>query len=199
MPAGKIYKYPRRLNTRQVKQVQKIVNKNRTFKTDFQFVNVEPNTTGALVEFTDIDQGDDYNQRDTDRILLQGIRAMLSLDLDGQDNRIRVLIVRSKIGPLVLADFPAYNTQPNLDKMQVYYEYYVGTSVADADRPFQIRYKKKFNKGKIPHMKVTYADSVSVTAAQSNPVYLFTVGNVAAATSTSLLSGYIYTNWYDAS
>lgn len=212
MPAGRLYNatMSRRLNKRQVKQVQKIVEKNKQLRTayvdldDASFASSSP----VFVELTSIAEGDDNNLRDSDRINLKSIRlnlvaSKLPATTNGDVTTIRVLIARSKTGPLTVADFPASTIAlPDNDKMQVLYDRYYALGPYDTDGIFidsvlrEIPIKLKFANKKVPHLTVGYDDDVSATAAQHNPIYL----NIeATGNNTMRLDGVAIVKWFDRS
>lgn len=198
MPMGKLVRSTRPLNRRQVKQVQKIVDINKKLKQNWTFATDTIDTTGYLLEFTAIPEGDDFNQRSSDKIRLQSIRAQLAVRQTGvtpSSADVRVMIVRGKFGPLAVGNMPAYNAEPDLDRMQVYYDFI--TTLADVEiNPIHLTYMKKFRTKKVPHISVNYDDDVSGTAAQNNPLYLYAVGSTAA--NAPFLRGYIKAKWFDA-
>lgn len=190
-------RFRRGLNNRQVKQVQKIINKNRRLKV-FQEYFLETIDSGDdLKEFTAIPEGDDIGERDTDTIHLMSIKLMLSINnhATATVQRLRVMVARGRNGPLAIGDFPATpGTAPDLDKIQVYYDEIINLPAVDID-PFQIRWFKSFKTRRIPHLNVRYDDAASATAAQHNPVYLFMSSS--EATNGASVAGYIITKFYD--
>lgn len=203
MPAGRMVKVvsanPRRgLNFKQVKQVQNIINKNKQLKHVYQSAGNTISTTGVLKEFTSVAEGDNFNNRDGDKIGVQSIRAMLSLRNNSSTptaQDIRVMIVRGKYGPLVVGDMPAITGAPDLDKMQVYYDETFTLSDIEFDHPMQRNFKKKFRNRKIPHLLVGYDDDESATAAQRSPIYLYHIGT--EATNVAAIRGYVYLKFFN--
>lgn len=188
MPMGRIVRVAPRsnkrgLNYKQVKQVQKIVNSNKSLKTKRLSVQQSPTSAGTLTEITGVSEGDDYNQRNSDRINALSIKMALTLSHDTTNTgRVssRVVIARSKVGPLALGDFTLSATaQQDLDKMQILYDRCFQT---DPDAPVvnDILHYKSFKNRKVPHMVVGYDDDASATAAQNNPIYLLTYSSDAS-------------------
>lgn len=176
----------RRLNFRQVKQVQKIVDSNKQLKRVYGDITVSTLvTTGSLTELTVISKGDENFERDTDRIRL--LKAEVELGILNQQvtpGNVRLMLVRSKVGPLVAGDFPTSQSgTPDFDKMQVYhdrlYSIHDSASSVAGDAPnggatiHRIIMSKSFKTSKIPHLNVIYDTDESATAAQDNPIYLW--------------------------
>lgn len=196
MPAGRMTRVVRAtggrkrgLNFKQVKQVQKIINSNQRLKTFRASLNVGVVTTaGVLTEVSAIAEGDDFSQRDSDRI-----RAA-SLKLHGavQGNTavtgytvLRIMLCRAKHGVLALADMPVggnITDQADLDKIQVYSDrLYILHDDADGSGTAHndIFVFKSFKNRKVPHMNIEYDDSESATLAQKNACYVFQLSNQA--------------------
>lgn len=202
MPAGRIYRAPvpkrRPLNTRQVKQVQKIIEKDKKFKTKHDYFNVTPLTTKSLTELTAITEGDNYFERHGDKIHLKKIVIHMSIAQNDTPTRMmnRLLIVRSKTGPLVVADLPAYDAEVDLDDMAILHEEIFNIQSVDNTQPIQRTIKLKFQNKRVPHMNVEYDDDDSATNAQNNPVYMYWVGS--DATYGLSVIGHYYTSFFDA-
>lgn len=188
MPMGQMYRAPqptgarRGLNYKQVKQVQKIIQKNQQLKVFRTQLAVTGVTAGTLVELSAISEGDNFNNRDGDKIKVQSLKMPFAIEGDTASTilqRVRILVVRSKTGPLVAANFPASLTgQPDLDKMQVYYDRmysYMDQQESISDNVTVPMYKSFKNK-KVPHLLCHYDDDVSATDCQQNPIYLWIVG-----------------------
>lgn len=188
----------RGLNFKQVKQVQKIVNKNKRYKTYQRIITTEGNTTGDLREFTNNSIGNSQDQRENQTIFVHRIKFQMSIINDGVYNVYRVLVVRSKQGALALADMPAYSGAPDLDKMQVYYDRLVSSYAPNTQPPTILGMTHKFKTKKIPHLKVGYDTNTSATDAQENALYLFIVGNTAEASAANLVDILMEVNYYDA-
>lgn len=205
MGLGKMYKAPKDLNFRQVKHVQKIIEKDKVIKrVDVPFQGTFT-TTGDLYEITQIAKGNDTITRDSDRIHVMkvSIQNLFSNTTNTtQALRLRVMFVRSKKGPLVIANFPAYIATPDFDKMQVYYDeiHILGpfsttaTQAQSSQTVLKLAYKKSFKNKKIPHLNVGYDTDVSVTDAQDNPLYMYTVGDSANSIGQQ---GYARISWFD--
>ncbi len=205
MPAGKMTRVfrgtgsrQRSLNFRQVKQVQKIINTNKKLKSKWtNFNNITMDIAGSLIEITAIPEGDDFNQRDTDKILCQSVKVQLSLRngvTPGPQNN-RIMLVRAKQGTLAIADMPSVVQEPDQDKMQVLYDEIIGYNDVDFD-PLIRNIFKGFRKRNIPHLTVTYDDDESATAAQRHAIYLYLVGST--DTNPGFSSGYTKLKWFDA-
>lgn len=203
MPAGRLVKVVARnprsgLNFKQVKQVQRIINKNKQLKHVYISAASTISTTGVLKEFTTVTEGDNFNNRDGDKIGVQSIRFQLSIRNNSttptaQD--CRIMLVRGKYGPLATGDMPAIAGAPDLDKMQVYYDETFSMSDIEFDMPMQRNFKKKFTTKKIPHLLVNYDDDVSASVAQKNPLYLFYIGT--EATNPAAVRGYTYLKFFN--
>lgn len=204
MPAGKLVRIrPRRkLNLTQVKQVQKIVNKNKSYRENFIHYQIECNTTGYLLEITSISEatGSDWYDRESNSIQVKHLEIQGDYIADATSNTTRIIVCRSKIGPLVAADFPTTSTQANLDKMEILYDklksFYMPTSSATSQLPL-IHYKHSFKTGKVPHLNVAYVDAISATAAQKNPLYIWIIGSLAAGATVNAAIGQIKLHYFD--
>lgn len=197
MPAGKIYRAPARkpLNVRQTKQVQRIIQKNKQFKTFHDSFLISVSDAKDLTEFTAITEGDDYNTRDGDKIQLKNILVHLSINTTDTPigGKVRLMMIRSKTGPLVVADLPAYNAEPDLDKYAILYEEFFNMQ-DDNINPINRKIKLKFQNKKVPHMNVHFDDDESATLAQRNPVYMYWVSSASCA----VVLGNFYTNFFNA-
>jgi len=192
MPAGRMYVSARRskqrsLNFKQVKQVQKIIQKNKQLKNvRKEIASNGITTTGILQEITAISEGDNFNNRDGDKVqvLSMKLHSNIYSGAAGTNNtQIRCMLVRGKYGPLALADMPAdEREQPDLDKMQVYFDrlYTLGAAGSGDDHINGVLHYKSFKNSKVPHLLVHFDDDESATAAQSNPLYIFAISNTAA-------------------
>lgn len=189
MVAGKMYRAPRPLNTKQKKQVYNIINKGKLYRRSRQTVSTSVGTTGQLIEITECSHGDDRNNRLSDEIIVTKIRVQLGATIDIADVgdndeaptpevlQFRLVIAISTMGPLLAADFPS-NTLvlPDYDKMIVLYDRTWRRSIYNGDVNVDI--KKKFKKGNIPGIKVKYDDSdESETDAQHHPIYAFVISS----------------------
>ncbi len=188
----------RKLNFRQVKQVQKIINSNKKLKSKWTFFNnLDMDIAGTLLEITAIPEGDDFNQRDTDKILVQSVKVQTTTRngvTPGPQNN-RIMLVRAKQGTLVIADMPSVSEEPDQDKMQVLYDEIIGYNDVDFD-PLQRYIFKSFKKRNIPHLTVTYDDDESATAAQRHGIYFYVVGST--DTNSGFTTGYHKIKWFDA-
>lgn len=166
----------RKLNNRQVKQVQKIINSNKLLKV---FYTAMPggiaSATPQLIPLDSVTKGDEFFQRDSDRINVQSLKLTLGIyNTAAAVNTIRIIVLRSKVGPLVVGDLPAaINTVPDLDKMQVYEDRIYSFGTAGSAAFFNDQMFKSFKNKKVPHMKVGYDETVSATLAQDNPLYIY--------------------------
>jgi len=199
----------RPLNRRQFKQVQKIVDKDKQLKQCWTpLTSASFSSTPYFVELTELAEGEDFNQRDSDLVNAISLDVKFTIarsaaTTNGTASTVRIMIVRSKVGPVVVADLPASptsSTQPNLTKYSVLYERFISIGPYDSDGIFidtvckDIQHKIKFKKGKIPHLGLMYDDAVSATAAQKNGIYLY-VDNSDATTLT--LAGQSRLKYYD--
>lgn len=207
----------RKLNRRQVKQVQKIVNSNMFLKQTYLAVanNTAVASTGTLLEITAIPDGDAFNQRESNRLRLLSYNAKYqfrnsssnTISSGTETPRLRMLIVRSKQGPLVLADLPTTVTGlPDLDRMQVYHDrvhylpyfLYTGTTEAgnipgDLATINDIQDFKSFHNKKTPHLNVGF-DLLSDEFANVNPIYILFITDV---DSIPLVSGWTHIKFFD--
>lgn len=202
---GKLYRVPpstrrrRPLNRRQVTQVRKIVNSGKQFKTKATYGQQTITSTGALTELTAITEGDDFYNREGDKIQLLNIKMLLSMinnSTTPTTNKARIMIVRAKGAPLVVADMPTFESQPDLDKMSVLWEEHWFFDDQVTYQPIQRNSKIRFKKGRIPYMLVKYDDDESATNAQHNAVYAYWVGS--EATNGPMVRYIFYTNYWNA-
>lgn len=186
-----------KLSRRQFKQVVKIVNSKKQIKRNyFMLPSFQAAPLGATAELTSIAEGDDWNQRDSDRIQVQKIKgSFVVIGLDSA-NTIRFMIVRSKIGPLTLAAFPTLTGVPDLDKMQVYFDRTYITTSACPVVPERQFVNIKFKKGKIPGLNVGYDDNVSSSFAQNNPIYIYAISD-SQVTPDPIFNGDLVVSFYD--
>lgn len=200
MPAGRMYKYkPKKLNNTQVKQVQKIINKDKIYHEIFQSVGDEANTTGFLYNVFAVAEGNDFNQRESDKIHAKHMEMKLVLtQTDTNANGIRIIVARSKIGHLITSDFPAWNGQPDLTIMQILYDNILVTPALQPNAPITVaKFKYSFKTKKIPHLNIGYVDTDSATAPAKNGVYVYVVGSLAEASTANVINGWIKGHFYD--
>lgn len=200
MPMGRMYRAPaptgarKGLNFKQVKQVQKIINKNLQIKTYRSVIAVTSTTAGSLIECTSISEGDNFNERDGDKIKVQSLKIPYSICPDTTNaivHNVRVMVVRGKYGPLVVGDLPTTVTgQADLDKMQVYHDklYQLIDNQDALNDNVIVPFYKSFKNKKVPHLLSHFDDSVSATACQSNPIYFFTIAS--SSTTPCVLAGF---------
>lgn len=195
---------PRRkgLNFKQVKQVQKIIQKNQQIKTVRQPILATVDSTGALEEITLVGTGDDFFERLVDKIKVQSIKFPYSIAPNTTSTSLRnmrVMVVRGKYGPLTLTDMPTSVTaQADLDKMQVYHDrvYFLVANQDSINGHAKVPFYKSFKNKKVPHLLVHYDDDVSATAAQSNPLYVFYIAD--SSTTPPNIIGYVDMKFFDA-
>jgi hypothetical protein len=201
----------RKLNFRQVKQVQKIVDKNKQLKQcwtpldDASFDSSNP----VFIELTQLTEGDDFFERDSDLVRLLSLKLMFTINrlpatTNASVTTARIMVCRTKVGPLTVADMPGSpvsSTQPNLTKYQVLYERFVSIGPYDSDSngfidntSKDVQIKLKFRNRKIPHLGLMYDESVSNTASQKNAVYLHID---TSDTTTMALQGQSLAKYYD--
>lgn len=203
MPMGKLIRVSRSskrgLNFKQVKQVQKIINTGKQIKTFRTTHDVTTTNAGFFVDLSAVTEGDDFFQRDGDKIhavSLKTVASMLGTTALATKATIRVLIVRSKTGPLVVGDMPAaLLAQPDLDKMQVLYDHHYQFTASGLGDQIEINYFKSFKNRKVPWMNILYDDDESALLSQSNGVYLFL--DTDAAANGPLFRGYSVLKFYD--
>lgn len=187
-----------RLSFGQVKQVQKIVNKNKRLKTAWYNINSAASSTVPIfTDITAISEGEDFSQRDSDHILAASLRVQWSMvnANTATAQGLRVMIVRGLHGNLLSSDMPAVGVTPNLDLMQVLYDEVIQLPGAVFD-PITRFHFKSFKNKKVPHMRITYNDAASVTAAFSNPVYFYAISTV--STNAATVHGYAKLKFFDA-
>ncbi len=163
MPQGK----RRGLTGRQRTQVKKLITSNQQVKQLWLSVNNIFTDAGTLQELTTIGEGNDFDERNTDRIKVLSARLHVSIGptaVNSLEQTDRVMIVRSKRGPLLLADLPGIFSAPDLDKFQVLLDRYLFYSGQSEQDQSTIDMFHSFKKGRIPHMKCIYDDDVSATA-----------------------------------
>lgn len=184
------------LSTRQFRQVVKIVNAKKELKRVYYNLNAFASTdTGNTTEITSISEGNNWNERDSDRIQCLSLKGNIQLYGPDTTNTIRVMIVRSKTGPLVLGDFPTLAGQPDLDKYQILFDrtYMTASEMPITERSFiSIKFKNK----KVPGLNVGYDNSVSNSFAQSNPIYLWSRSD-SALEADPLINGQLELKFYD--
>lgn len=198
MPMGKIYRYQSKgLNRKQFKQVSKIVNKGKRLKTEFADLSGDIDGTGIFQEITAIAEGDDFNQRDSDVVFLRQVKICMALVPPDTATKqsFRILVVRSKTGPLVVGDMlTSVSGEPDLDKYQVLYDERFGVPAHDID-PIKRNKNFKFYNRKIPHLRVIYDDDESDTAAQNHGVYIQLFGS--EDTHPAFIRGWVKAMFYD--
>lgn len=184
------------LNRRQVKQVQKIVEKNKELKMSWTAINDASADSGnpTFVELTTIAEGEDFNQRDSDKVNLISLDLKFSIGrLPATTNNtvsfLRMLVVRAKGRPLTVTDMTndilvVGTTPPDIDLYQILDERILGLGPFDSDSNGMIsnvviNYSKKykFKNAKVPHMTLLYDDDESATACQKNAIYLFIISS----------------------
>lgn len=187
MVMGKIVNVaPRRraLNFRQVKQVQKIINKNKQLNRYELLTSVAPTTAKSL---TGLDQiglattgGNEFNIRNSDQILVQSLRLQGSIIAPATPTAqtVRLLLIRSKKGPLAVADLPSTTGQTDYDRVQVLYERIINIGTLTSE-PIAFGMFKSFRNKKIPHMKLRYDDTVGDDIPLENNLYFYAVTSTA--------------------
>lgn len=192
MAMGKMVRAPRplgpALSKRQFRAVTKLINKGKELHTYQYYVDANVPNTKTLVELTDITIGSQYYMRDDcNTITVRAIKGHVGIAGADSSNRMRVIIARSKDGPLYTTDFPAIGAQPDLDKMQVYWD---RTFLVSQYGPYflsNIPVNIKLAKGKIPGVNVRY-DGTTSTSAISGGIYLYYISDSAAASDPLLIS-----------
>lgn len=196
MPMGKlVLGAPKRpLNSRQVKQVGRLINKQKQLKHVYIDQVQTLGTTATFKEITTTSEGTGISLRDSDKIFLQSLRAQWTISSAATPvaAQVRVMIVRGRNGPLVVGDMPAITAAPDYSKMQVLFDTRLGYPDADFD-PMRYSYFKSFKNKKVPHLKVRYEGSD--TAASGNPIYMYTIASSAANVGT--LHGWSKIKFFD--
>ncbi len=191
----------RRLNFKQVKQVTRLINKNKRVKQRWilQDHMLQPDP-GALFEFTVIPKGVDHSERDSDKLAALSLQLHLSINQNDSDNEIddeyRFFLVRSKSGPLTVTDMPLFFGRPNLDKYQVYLDKYINIK-NDTVEPIEIDFYKSFKTGKVPHMIIGYDGVLDGTNAINNGIYLFVIKREAGVLTGGTMIGYSLLKYVD--
>ncbi len=184
MPMGRIFRggqsRGRGLNFKQVKQVQKIIEKNKRLKVEFKNQVDVMTSVGALNELTTVAEGDDFNERQGDIINAMSLKVQWTVSPNATPTAgvYRIMIVRARIGALVAADLPAVVGTPDLDKFQVLYDKVYNVNASATYMNFGETYFKSFKNRKVPYMKVRYDDDISASAAQDNAIYLWTISGI---------------------
>lgn len=184
MPMGKIYQAPSRgLSNKQKKQVKSIVNSQKDMKQFFQsFLQTPLSGTAEIDDLTLVAKGDAFNQRSEDTIQALSLKVNFCLANNATGTRqvFRILIVRAKNIPLVLADVPTVTATPNYEKMQVYYDKTFFCDTAEHTTFQSFEKKLNFKKKQIPYMKIGYDESVSATIPQRNGIYIMSCSSEAS-------------------
>jgi hypothetical protein len=166
----------RPLNRVQKKQVLSIIERNKKTKRKHNNFSVSVTSTVQIFEITSIAEGDNFDTRDSDKILCMSLKAHLSAAAVSGPQRIRFGIVVSKAGPLSASDFPAYLSVINRDKMWVIRDIYGELSV---EQPMNVNVFHRFKRKRVKGVYTYYDDTISATAALKNAMYVFVVTNVA--------------------
>lgn len=210
----------RGLNTRQVKQVQKIINTNKRIKN--YYTPLESNFVGgvSLVYFQELTlipfNGSDAQTRQTSNIQLKSYNIKLGVIQNSTPDltmySYRVIIARSKQGPVTdissttgpILDF---NDQPDPDIYQVYTDEIFTASGPPASVNISLGYLmhfyKSFKTKKVPHMIVGFNDVDNTPAtnpANNNPVYIKIIIDPAVgvvATEGFGLKGFAHMKFFD--
>jgi len=184
----------RRLNFKQVKQVTRLINKNKRIKQRFITQNdLLQDAPGSLQELTTVQKGTTFSQSDSDKIAALSLQVHLSINVGEGDNAaddvLRYSIVRSKTGTLTSADMPSILGPHNLDLYQVYLDKYI-TMREENTIPIEIDYYKSFKTNKVPHMVIGYDAADQVINAVNNPIYLWYIKQSASVTNGAIHNGY---------
>lgn len=209
----------RGLNTRQVKQVQKIVNSNKRIKN--YYTPLEPNIVAniSLLYFQELTlipfNGSDAQSRQTSNIQLKSYNIKLGLVENSTPSLItvayRVIIARSKQGPVTdissttgpIIDF---NDQPDPDIYQVYTDEIfspVNISSGAGGLGYLMHFYKSFKSKKVPHMIVGYNDvdnNPATNPANNNPIYMKVIVDPATGLSGTNgfgLKGFAHMKFFD--
>ncbi len=182
-------------SNKQMKTIRNMIKSDKSYKEKQQDASVaELINTGDLTEITSISEGDDFNVRASDKCYLTKVEMQLEITSSVGNDAIRVIIARGRNGPLSTSDFPSTTGAVNIDKLQVYYDKLVLSSLNDARR---FSFKKSFQKGKIPHMVLRYDDAESAFACQHNPVYLWITTDNEVSSGAPVVFGNVTANFYD--
>ncbi len=187
----------RPLNTRQVRQVSKIINSQRILKRKLTMFNsFAVSTTGSLIEISAIAEGDDYQQRTGDIIL--ALKASFSLAFQAGDvtNLLRVMLVRAKFGSLDVSQMPAIGNEADQDRMQVYFDKHWFMDNVGIVTLNDVQHVKSFTNRKVPGLNIKYDDTTSATAAQSNALYIYFVSDSGTAPHISAV-GHVLLKYFD--
>lgn len=184
MVMGKIYRAPapsRGLSRRQFKQVSKMIVKDKSWKVDRNSYNSSIDTSGSLLEVTDNAQGFQLNERSGTEILVKKIILSFSIQANVGSalnaSNVRICLVRSKVGPIALGDFPLNSfTLLDRDKFQIYYDRQFRV-VAGGTSSIHIQKKFKLYNKRVPGVNVSYDHDESAVSATSNPFYVYMWGS----------------------
>lgn len=189
----------RGLNRRQVKQVQRVIEKNKRLKNRYVPVLAQlTNAAGAtpattyFQELTIIPRLDDSVSRSEDQILLKSYNIKLGMGYMTNDAvpattlleqvTYRLIIVRSKQGPVLDILDPTglsitgWQAQPDPDLYQVYTDELFSCSGAavpggvNISLGYLMHFYKSFKNKKVPHMIVAYNGTTTSTI--NNGIYM---------------------------
>lgn len=190
------------LNRRQVKQVQRQIEKNKRIKNtyvgifgDFTDVNTATPLQTYFIEFTQLLQGDKSYERSEFEVLMKSYNLKLGVSAYTNDATVpstlmipwsfRIIIARSKIGAqtnivdLANASIVDFRSQPHPDKYQIYTDEIISisgnTSAVNGAPNISPGYLWHFYKS-FKNKKVPHMivgyDEDSVNAAVNNPIYM---------------------------
>lgn len=168
-------------------------------------INGDMNTTGGYLYITNIDRGDDDDERDGNIIYVKSIFARLGLkNTHGtpEDCFVRLILVRDKspnnialsIDDLLGVGWDVYSPI-NWDSKQKYQVYYDNTWAMDTSQHSMIPVKIRIDK---INQQVTYDSTAGGTNdARDNAFYLVRLSTVAGTTNDPLLDGEVRVTYYD--
>jgi len=198
-----------KLNFRQIKQVQKIINSDKKLKVTYNTVGQSniSDAAPAFLELTTTSVGATDSTRSETEIHLLSYRLSFSIFREDTTTSTsptycRIMIVRG-YQPLVAGDMPASMiATPNRDLMQVYYDKVLAFGPYDNDSSglvsniiYNMEIKKKFKTSKIPHLNVGY--ETTDTTANKNPIYFYVFNGVSGANNELQTRGFGVIKYYD--
>lgn len=216
----------RGLNKRQVKQVQRQIEKNKRIKNYYvplsgDFTNVATATQRPTYfqELTLVPNTSNSVGRSEDQILLKSYNIKMGAanytnDASSPTTTVfpityRVIIVRSKQGgPLTNivdtgnASIVDFSAQPDPDKFQVYTDeiFTVSGGSSNISLGYLMHFYKSFKNKKVPHMIVGYDDQTAIpNTAISNPIYMKIIMDPDAPSSDYnwSLNGFCHVKFFD--
>ncbi len=197
MPTRKRSNKRRKLNNSLTKNdVRKIVlglgeTKFREVSFDSQIVSSD---VPVLTELTDIDQGNDVSNRIGNKITIDNIIWKMTASSEANvtlTSNFRFIVAQSKRGNLLAGSFPAYNEGINLDTMWPIFDSL--TIMASDGGPVGTNLSNTLH---AREKEIEYLNNVG-SSEKSNPIYMFMVSDILAASTEPVADGFIRINYKD--